>query len=424
MNQTLQELELNLYKSLMNLSCQPLKNISNIEPNITLKEILTNATYLDEKLNLFIWLMFKFEPKFATEFVDYEFYAADIKCKKILEGLYSLGLIDPSEFNVEKIINSNIKYYKITLYVLNELSQLLQSKLISQYSSADDIFSLDLMLASGVQDFQSPTSQQTNYFEELFSKKVQLFDDSLFLKEYKNILQSNSSLIPSDLNRLLKSINENHTYLKNFQYSKNISKEEFIQFLEQEANEIEDRISQYPNKDIEKDKNISIDTIDEVSTIKNKLDFSDCNIHLVETTKLLKNFNQFVQDVQASLDSTKAVAKNTTHFDVDLFGVESNLGKNFDDLRIVNKTFKKISKHFSDWSNFISLQSRKQNDYAASSLVKDSDLEFMNVEMNRIETELQEFLCMLGLNEFESKPKICSKEPTSNQTMVDQLLML
>ncbi len=66
-----------------------------------------------------------------------------------MDALYSLGLIDMCTFNAEKLQNSNVKYYKETLLILNDLNNLLQNKLVTQFSNIDDIFSLDL-LSSGV----------------------------------------------------------------------------------------------------------------------------------------------------------------------------------------------------------------------------------------------------------------------------------
>lgn len=56
----------------------------------------------------------------------------------------------------------------------------------------------------------------------------------------------------------------------------------------------------------------------------------------------MKDFNQFVIDVQNSLNSTKAMNVNATIFDTDTFGVESNLGKNFYDLAVVSKKLKTV----------------------------------------------------------------------------------
>ncbi len=161
---------------------------------------------------------------------------------EILDALYSLGLVDPSIFNTEKLINSNIKYYKETLLILNDLNFLLQNKMISNYSNIDDIFSLDLMTSNATQ-FQ-PNDQ--NYFDELFSKKIQLFDDSMFFKEYKAILTPNS-LVPSDLNRIVKNINENSSYFDHFHYNKFSNKEELIEFLTKELSNLESQIDSAKN---------------------------------------------------------------------------------------------------------------------------------------------------------------------------------
>lgn len=434
MNHSLSNIEASLYRSLMNVSCQPLKNITNIEPNITLKDILTNETYLDEKLNLFIWIMFKFEPKFATEFVDYEFNAPEVKCKKIIEGLYSLGLIDPVDFTVGKLLDSNGKYYRITLLVLNELNSILQNKLISQMSNIDDIFSLDL-LSSDPQQFQSPTNEAQNYFDEIFYKKIQLFEDPLFMKEYRSIVQSTKqtqSLLPTDLNRMVRSINEQSAL--DFQYTKSTKIEDLIEFLETQVQNLEPKVDELKQNSSHKNKNISILTEEEQAKTNS---IGNIDGDLSKTSNLLKEFNQFVIDVQNSLNSTKATNTNATIFDTDIFGVESNLGKNFYDLAIVNKKLKTISKNFADWSRFIDIQTEKQKNYAESALVNETDMEGIKAEMNEIEMVLLDFLGMLGFPttikptsssactaKFPASSLEASSNLSCNQTIVDKLLML
>lgn len=417
MNPSLLEIESSLFKSLKSVSCQPVKNICNIESDVTLKDILTNATYLEEKLNLFIWLMFKFEPKFASDFVDIEFYTIDLKCKKIIEGLYSLGLINPSDFTVEKLINTTGKFYKTTLLILDDLNNLLQNKLISQFSSADDIFSYDL-IASGAQQFHSPNAD-SNYFDELFAKKIQLFDDNMLIKEYRTVIQPHSSLLPSDLNRMIKTINENSSYLDNFQYTKTMKKEELIEFLNKEISNLETQIEQ-------RQKNTAIDIDKEpedliADTNKDRMNepLIEYNADLIETTRLLKDFNQFVSDVQNSLNSSKN-NNSTQLFDMDCFGVESNLGKNFQDLTIVTKKLKEISKLFSDWSKFITQQSKCKQEYQESSLFLENDIDKIKFEMNQIENQLKGYLNILGYDQ-----STCTKANSGpDQTIVDKLLML
>ena len=167
---------------------------------------------------------------------------------EIIESLYSLGLIDPIEFTVAKLLDSNGKYYKTTLLILNELNTILQNKFISQISNIDDIFSFDL-LASDQHQFQSPTNEVQNYFDELFYKKMQLFEDPLLMKEYRSIVQAKQtqSLLPTDLNRIIKSINEQSAY--DFYCAKNTKIEELNEFLKIQVKNLEQRIDQYKQKD-------------------------------------------------------------------------------------------------------------------------------------------------------------------------------
>ena len=71
-------------------------------------------------------------------------------------------------------------------------------------------------------------------FEEQFVNKLQLFDDPNFYKELKTIQQysNNSGLIPSDLAKIIKNINENSFYFEKVQYNdKTTRKEEFYFFM-------------------------------------------------------------------------------------------------------------------------------------------------------------------------------------------------
>ena len=118
----------------------------------------------------------------------------------------------------------------------------MQNKHISQYSNIDDIFSLDLISSGATQ-----TANEANYFDELFSKKVQLFDDAMFFKEYRTILTHNS-LVPSDLTRVIKNINENSSYFESFQFNKLSQKDELIELVNKEISSLESLIQQHKSK--------------------------------------------------------------------------------------------------------------------------------------------------------------------------------
>ena len=266
-------------------------------------------------------------------------------------------MIDHTEFPIEKLTNSKIEYYKSTLLIINELNNLFISAQASQYD-IDDIFSYD------IQQFQ-PQNGEADYFGEIFSKKILIFEDPMFIKEYRSVVQPNKSNIPSDLSRLIKGINENCQYLENYSYSKGVKKEEFIEFLTNELNNLTNKINSYQNETVQTSPNASLIKIEEENQVKNYKN------DLIETKNLLKDFNLFVQSVQSNLDATKA--ENCTIFDD--YNVESNLGKNFYDLSEVSQKFKKISKVFWDWSRFINVQSKKQDEYAETSLINYDELE-------------------------------------------------
>ena len=99
------------------------------------------------------------------------------------------------------------------------------------------------MISSGA----THTANEANYFDELFSKKVQLFDDAMFFKEYRTILTHNS-LVPSDLTRVIKNINENSSYFESFQFNKLSQKDELIELVNKEISSLESLIQQHKSK--------------------------------------------------------------------------------------------------------------------------------------------------------------------------------
>lgn len=118
-------------------------------------------------------------------------------------------------------------------------------------SNIDDIFSLDL-LASDPQQFQSPTNEAQNYFDEIFYKKIQLFEDPLFMREYNSIVQPakpTQSLLPTDLNRMIRSINEQSTL--DFQYTKSTKIGELIEFLETQVQNLEPKVDGLKQKNLQ-----------------------------------------------------------------------------------------------------------------------------------------------------------------------------
>lgn len=238
------------------------------------------------------------------------------------------------------------------------------------------------------------------------------------MKEFRTVIQPYNSLIPSDLNRIVKSTNENTSYMENFQYSKLTSKEELFEFLNREIKSLDDQITQHQDI-LSQSKNVSLKTDESFvkisiseSLIRNARD-------LHETAMLLKDFNQFVNIVQSGLNTTRE-EDSIIRFDTDSFGVKSNLGKNFQDLSNVNQKFSKVTTHFTEWSKFVTQQSQKQQEYSECSLITETDLEKIKTEMEKLESDLEDMMGMLGI----STTKTFKEEVVVNQTTVDQLLML
>ncbi len=153
---------------------------------------------------------------------------------------------------MDKLVNSNVKQIKTMVLILQDLNNLLHTKLNAQHSTnIDDIFSstYEFIESGSSQQFQQPPTS-TSYFEELFSKKIQLFDDNLFMKEFRNTtVQIPNSFLPQDVGRIVKSINENSTYLASFQFTQAIIKEELISFMDKELMNLNDLIKNYENSD-------------------------------------------------------------------------------------------------------------------------------------------------------------------------------
>lgn len=185
--------------------------------------------------------MCTFEPRLTPDYCDSEFYTVEIKCKKVLEGLNSLGLIDLNEFNIERLINSNSKSYKDLLLILNDLNDLVQNKTYSQSCNPEDIFSLDLLATAGQMNHLH--SNEGEYFNEILSKKIQILDDPNFFREYRSILQyMTTSSIPSEMNRIIKVVNEQSQYFSNFPFDKNVKREELIDYFQNESSSAENQI--------------------------------------------------------------------------------------------------------------------------------------------------------------------------------------
>jgi len=163
--------------------------------------------------------------------------------------LYSLGLIDPSEFTSEKLVNSNAKNIKTLVLILCDLNNLLYTKHNSQQQPAnvDDILSSSYeFIESGCNQFQQQPTTNTSYFDELFSKKIQIFDDNNFMKEFRTItVQVPNSYLPQDVSRVIKNINENSTYLISHQNTQPLLKEELVALLEKELMNLKDQIKTY-----------------------------------------------------------------------------------------------------------------------------------------------------------------------------------
>jgi len=149
-----------------------------------------------------------------------------------------LGLVDSHEFGIERLMNTNVKHYKELLLILNDLSNLLQNKMHSQSFHSDEIFSLELISSAPIQNNEVVLS------ENIYKKSL-ILDDINFFKEYNAILNNfNTSTIPSEVNRIIKKINETSLFYSIDQLDKNFKKEELMEFIQKENSTIESQIEQ------------------------------------------------------------------------------------------------------------------------------------------------------------------------------------
>jgi hypothetical protein len=183
--------------------------------------------------------MLKFEPKLSFDFTDIEFDSAEVKCRKILEGLYALGIIDLNDFGIERLLCSTSKNYKELILILSHLNELVQNKIHLQNSNAEDFFSLDLMSTSTIHT----RTNESDLLSEIITKRLQITDDFNFFKEYQSILQHGvSNYIPNDMVRSIKLINFNSNYFENVQLDNNLPKEELAKFFSQKIIDTENQI--------------------------------------------------------------------------------------------------------------------------------------------------------------------------------------
>jgi hypothetical protein len=185
--------------------------------------------------------MLKFESKLSIDFTNIEFDSAEVKCRKILEGLYALGIIDLNDFGTDRLLCSTSKNYKELILILSHLNELVQNKIHLQNSNAEDLFSLDLMSTTAIH----ARTNESDLLSEIITKRLQITDDFNFFKEYQSILQHGvSNYIPNDMVRSIKLINFNSNYFENVQLDNNLPKEELADFFSQIIIDTENQIKE------------------------------------------------------------------------------------------------------------------------------------------------------------------------------------
>lgn len=260
-----------------------------------------------------------------------------------------------------------------------------------QFNMIDDFNSFDMSMSSN-SFLQSPLAYQPENFEETFSKKIQILEDPNYLKEYRNIIQNNSSsLIPSDLLRVIKALNENSVYPENIPSIKNIKKEELITFLETQLNDLKDRVEKNRKELVENGSS----EIALVKIAEEENELYEMNVKLERDLEEIKHsLNDFSQSCSTIVG--QKIQKSSLLSDFDDLGFESSLGKRFQEFynyyENFKKVFQRIRKHFKlrnfstnnflilkitrffrDWSCFIKSQIEKQIDYETNSVLLENN---------------------------------------------------
>lgn len=237
-----------------------------------------------------------------------------------------LGIVDPFDFTKDKLFNTTQKNYKELLLILDDVSKLLPSKFTSTASNLDDFLSFELSMNSNTSFLPNiPTAKNEN-FDEIFSKKIQIFDDPNYLSEYRSIVQPGpaSSLIPSDLMRVIKNINASSSYIDNIQMTKTVKKEDLILSLESRLEDL--------RREIEHN-HIILGSNNDANLLKIEDDnneFYERNVklegYLEEISSYVTGFKELTKDY---LTNEKYLENTNSISDFNEFKVETSLGTNF-----------------------------------------------------------------------------------------------
>ena len=375
------------------LKCSIVQNICKILPETQLKNILIDSSYLEEKLNLFIWAILAFEPKFEDEFVDSDILSAELKCKKIIECLSVMGAIDPVDFQKEKLLSTSIKNYKEILLILNDLCEMILQKANSTQQNNSAPKQIDI-------SFQTPKVASHRNLEQTqsdleFAKITQIFDDPTYLKEFRYMLYQLSSStaggpIPSDLQKAIRTINESSAYLDySYQMVRNAKKEDLMAILESKRKSVLTELAKHSNALIGEIKEGEPIDLSEDQNKFNNLN-SRFESHLSE---LCLSLNEFMSSFETKL------SKEATNGSSDKTYGSSDLGARFYELSQLSQSFKSISKYFKDWSTFIFKQMGKHNEYEEKcELFHNGNIQKLFAEYEELEANFSHCLSLLGCN--------------------------
>jgi len=439
------QLLLVLVEKLLQLRCEPIRNVFNTESSITLTQIMSDPTYFHEKLDTFIWLIIKFESSFSGVFTDSEFFAVDKKTKLICHTLTQLGMMRPLDQNkqVENFINKsqNAILAERNLRTLSELTDLCsyqqdlvneqQHRIVEQQNqqamfqagcgaggSIEDLSMLvgapsslfssnNLNLNETSSAFYEPTpmlatstSPPAITLDDLLGKKLQALDDENFLAGFRQVIgdpTSGSSLIPNSLSRFIKNMINNSDDSQD-NSTLQIGSTLAIATLVDERIEIVERAARTQRAELLKTE----------STASNENELVQIEKQCDDATKL-SSLNQRMKQLLGEIDrltpeiSQFVVANNALFIGNDKDNDSSasaaglDLGRRFYEFDKCLSEFNETKSRLGEWANRLEKRKANEAEYeTSSSLIKHKSVPTILQSIDVFDSEIDKYLGWMG----------------------------
>lgn len=350
-------------------------------------------------------LLLRYQPRFSDEFVNFDYLAADKKClskinlffslslfhfiqfffiylitKEIVEALHLIGQISIYSFDyVKRFLNTNKRHLDELITILDDLVQMIEADDSGKSKDAfvDDTLSLDFTNQLGFQTNNNFSQQANNSNDELLSRKLQILDDAGLYQEFRCLLQyGNVGLIPPDMTRIIKCMNETSDYLRDIQYQRGDESAAQQLLAQVRARELESR-QQESNNETTKIKRVSLNGSALVSSTSNQLE-------TIQVNKLasFKNFDTDVAQFQTSLTRINDFfASNLSRFEEinrrnqppsPIESSNQSIGDLLSKFKTAMSQLNEIGLIYTSWHSFIEKQIGKQKQYEKCSLISSS----------------------------------------------------